>query len=425
MERNKVIAVFTSLKLTVACLGVGVVLVFFGTLAQVNEGLYLAQNRWFRSFFIWWGPPGVDWKVPIFPGGYLAGTVLVVNLVMAHLKRFQLTWKKLGIHVTHTGVILLLLGQLATDLLSRETQMRFAEGETRNFSESGMHYELAFISDVDADTEEVVAIPETLLAQGGELKHERLPFTVRVKSYWRNSDPSFRAPKAANAPPLTTNGVARYFDFKQDEETHKMDAKNVPTALIELPGSEGSFGAWVVSGWAGDEGMVSAVRRSFERQLGPDMAASMASCLSEPQAVQGDGRKFTFTLRPARVYKPFSMTLLQTTHTVYRGTKSASNPEGIPKDFRSRIRIANSRTGEDREAEIYMNSPLRYEGLTFYQYQMDREEVSQGGRGISVLQVVRNPSWLTPYVGCGLVGGGLVIQFMMHLVGFIKKRRIA
>ena len=239
-----------------ACLAAGVVLVFLGTLAQVNEGLYLAQNRWFRSFFIWWGPPGVDWTFPIFPGGYLVGTVLVVNLVLAHFKRFQLTWKKLGIHVTHTGVILLLLGQLATDLLSRETQMRFAEGETRNFSESGMHYELAFLSDVDADTEEVVAIPETLLAQGGELKHQKLPFTVRVKSYWRNSDPSFRAPMAANAPPLTTNGVARHFDFKPAEETHKMDAKNVPTALIELAGSAGSLGAWVVSGWAGDEGKI-------------------------------------------------------------------------------------------------------------------------------------------------------------------------
>jgi hypothetical protein len=41
----------------------------------------------------------------------------------------------------------------------------------------------------------------------------------------------------------------------------------------------------------------------------------------------------------------------------------------------------------------------------------------------SVLQVVRNPSWLTPYIGCALVAAGLVTQFMFHLVGFIAKRK--
>jgi hypothetical protein len=41
----------------------------------------------------------------------------------------------------------------------------------------------------------------------------------------------------------------------------------------------------------------------------------------------------------------------------------------------------------------------------------------------SVLQIVRNPSWLTPYIGCALVATGLVTQFMFHLVGFISKRK--
>ena len=69
--------IFTSLRLTVVCLAVGILLVFFGTLAQVNEGLYNAQHRWFRSFFVWWSPAGANWKIPMFPGGYLVGTVLL------------------------------------------------------------------------------------------------------------------------------------------------------------------------------------------------------------------------------------------------------------------------------------------------------------------------------------------------------------
>src|SRR5207237_5313511 len=151
----------TSLRLTVVCLAFGLVLVVFGTLAQVNEGLYHAQNRWFRSFFVWWGPEGGGWQIPFFPGGYLVGAVLLVNLLAAHLKRFQLAWKKLGIHVTHAGIILLLVGQLTTDLLSRETQMRFVEGETRDYSESAQSNELVFMTDAANSAEdEVISISE-------------------------------------------------------------------------------------------------------------------------------------------------------------------------------------------------------------------------------------------------------------------------
>jgi hypothetical protein len=68
---------------------------------------------------------------------------------------------------------------------------------------------------------------------------------------------------------------------------------------------------------------------------------------------------------------------------------------------------------------------LRYAGLTFYQYQMDAGEAAeQAGRvPSSVLQVVRNPAWLTPYLGCAMVAAGLVTQFLFHLVGFVSKRK--
>ena len=116
---DSIVKFFTSLRLTVVCLGLAVLLVFFGTLAQVDDGLYMAQAKWFRSFIVWWGPRGAGWRIPVFPGGYLIGGVLLVNLIAAHIKRFQFTRKKFGIHLLHAGIILLLLGQLATDLLSR------------------------------------------------------------------------------------------------------------------------------------------------------------------------------------------------------------------------------------------------------------------------------------------------------------------
>jgi cytochrome c biogenesis protein ResB len=148
------------------------------------------------------------------------------------------------------------------------------------------------------------------------------------------------------------------------------------------------------------------------------MTQGIINKLTAPQAVEVGGKSFSFILRPLQVRHPFSLTLLKATHTVYPGTD-------IPKDFRSRVLLKNSKTGEKREVEISMNHPLRYGGYTYYQYQMDAGQAAQqaGRTPTSVLSVVRNPSWLTPYIGCAMVGLGLMIQFLYHLVGFVSKRK--
>jgi hypothetical protein len=66
-----------------------------------------------------------------------------------------------------------------------------------------------------------------------------------------------------------------------------------------------------------------------------------------------------------------------------------------------------------------MNNPLRYGGETYYQASFDPD--NEG----TILQVVRNPGWLTPYFACVLVAAGLVVQFSMHLFGFAASRRTA
>src|SRR5579863_10414035 len=133
---KKIVSFFTSLKLTVALLACAIVLVFIGTLAQVDEGLYEAQSHYFRQWLVV-APHMFGYKILIvLPGGYLIGTLLLVNLISAHIYRFKFGWKRTGILLTHAGVILLLVGQLATDMLAHETQMRLVEGESKNYSES-------------------------------------------------------------------------------------------------------------------------------------------------------------------------------------------------------------------------------------------------------------------------------------------------
>jgi hypothetical protein len=411
---KKTVNFFTSLKLTATLLAFAIILVFVGTLAQADEGLYGAQAHYFKQWIVV-GANLFGHKIPLLlPGGYLLGTLLLVNLVVTHICRFQLTPKKIGIQLAHAGIIVLLVGQLATDMLARELQMHFVEGETRNYSDSAGDYELIFLS-----SGEITAVPQSMLKAGGEISSEKtgLPFAIIVKSFWKNSDMNFRAPMLQNGPPLATNGIAVNFDFREMPAVKTMDQRNIPTALVEFTTPAGSLGSWVASDWAGDPALVEAVRNSYA-QMGADMAKKITDQLIVPQTIEIGDKTFTFTMRPTRVYHPFSLTLLKATHTVYPGTD-------IPKDFRSRVLLNNSQTGEKREVEISMNHPLRYGGFTFYQYQMDAGQVAeQAGRTpSSVLSVVRNPSWLTPYVGCAMVGLGLVVQFMYHLVGFVSKRK--
>src|ERR1700737_5284025 len=103
---------FTSLKLTVFCFACAMILVFLGTLDQVNIGVYEAENRYFKSFFLYFTPPGTTLKIPWFPSGYLVGGLLLVNLIAAHLARFKFSWKKAGILVLHSGGILLTILQV-------------------------------------------------------------------------------------------------------------------------------------------------------------------------------------------------------------------------------------------------------------------------------------------------------------------------
>ncbi len=416
---NRFTKFLTSLRLTVVLLAFAIILIWVGTVAQADEGLYQAQTRYFKQWIVL-GATMFGHHVPlILPGGYLIGTVLLVNLLAAHISRFQFTWKKLGIHIAHSGIILLLVGQLATDMFSRETMLRFSEGQTKNYSESARYYELAVTSDAGNGKEQVITVPDRLLAKGGEIKSQNLPFTIRVKQYLINSEPSFRAPMMQSGPPVTTNGIAQYFDFHEVAESKSMDSRNIPTALLEIVGPNGSLGDWVASDWAGEEVLMDVVRSSYGN-AGGGIGDAVAAHLSEPQAIQIAGRKYAFTIRPERVYRPFSLTLLTFTHSVYPGTVSAADPQGVPKDFRSRVRLDNPQTGEHREVEIFMNTPLRYQGETFYQASFDKSDPR-----VSVLQVVRNPGWLTPYIGCVMVAFGLAFQFMLHLVGFISRRRVS
>src|SRR6478672_7218637 len=203
---GKFVDLITSLKLTIVCLAAGMALIFAGTLAQVHLGIHEAQQRYFQSMFVWWPPEGRGFQIPIFPGGHLIGAVLLIILIAAHVKRFRWTWRKLGIHLTHAGLIIMLAGGLFTDLFAVESHMRLSGGDTKNYSIDLRLMELVVIDTTDPETDQVTSIPEALLRSSRPIDHPSLPFKLVVKNFYRNSRLQILSKAGPNARPIANQG---------------------------------------------------------------------------------------------------------------------------------------------------------------------------------------------------------------------------
>ena len=274
-----------------------------------------------------------------------------------------------------------MIGELLSGLWQEDYDLVLDNGQTKNYAESERDNELAVIDDTDPKTDQVVAIPEALLADGETVQNPHLPFRVVPKLYYPNGNLRMRR-DAPEAPPTpATQGIGPQIAATPLPATGKEDERNLPAAFVELIGVNGSLGTWLVS-----------------------------PGLPMPQHFSYGGRNWKMLMRFRRRYFPFSVSLLKFSHDIYAGTD-------IPKNFSSRVRL--TAPSLQREILIYMNNPLRYGGLTFYQKSFANNDTT------SILQVVRNPSWRLPYIACAMMALGLVLQFCLHLAGFARRRRAA
>ena len=379
---NRLLGGISSLRLTLVCLSAAFVLVFAGTLAQVRLGLFFVQEQYFQSWFVWWSAASGSFKIPVFPGGHLIGAVLLVNLIAVLIRRFTWSWHKLGIQLIHFGIIIMLAGGLATDLFSVCSYMRLKEGETKNYSDDSTRMELAVTDLTDTESARVTAVPGTVLADGGTISYdESLPFRIIVRSFYHNSELKMIGQDNSTAVPASGNGAGTRISVKAMPPATRMDERDVMSAVLEIVPVKGgnSLGTWLVS-----------------------------VAMAEPQEFALDGRRWSVHLRPARYYKPYSLTLQDFSHDVYPGTQ-------IPKNFSSKVTLDDAKHNEHRQVVIYMNHPLRYLGDTYYQSGFEPDNSG------TILQVVRNPSYQAPYIACVIVSLGLMFQFTRHLTGFARR----
>lgn len=384
---RRLLEMASSPMLTLVGLAAAMILVFAGTMAQVHLDTQIVQERYFQSIFVWWSSSSHGFKMPVFPGGHLIGAVLLMNLIAVHLVRFRWTWRHLGIQLTHAGLVILLIGGFFTDLLSVESDMRLTEGETKNYSENFQKMELIISHKIPNDQEQVTAIPMSRLRPGQAIQHASLPFGLQIRQVYMRSrlqnidETDTRAVPAANHGAGTRVAVSEAPESSGPGDQHARATASIVIEIVPMPSDPktASLGTWLVS-----------------------------EAIGTPQTIIYANQVWSIAMRPVRYYKPYSITLQKFTHERYPGTE-------IAKNFASRLTLIDPERNEHRDVLIYMNHPLRYRGETFYQAGFDQDDKT------TILQVVRNPSFMAPYIACIIVSIGLLIQFAMHLTGMKMK----
>lgn len=385
---DEIVVPLASIRLTVTLLALSILLVFFGTLAQIDQGIWTVVSRYFRSIWVW-VPLQIFFPRAmvvgggfVFPGGWLLGGLLLANLIAAHAVRFAWNWQRAGIILIHLGIILLLVGELATGLFAVEANMTIDEGSWSNYVEDARACELAIVDPSDPQHDEHTTVSEALLRAGGLIRHEVLPFDVRVEKWFANSRMIETGDAGEN--PASAGAGQRYVAVERPptsgtDTDQKVDVPSLYATLIER-GSGKALGTWLFTLWLNE------------------------------QHVEVGGKHYDVALRNRRTYKPYTLHLIDFKHDKYMGTE-------IPKNFSSHVRVVDPGQGVDREVLIYMNHPLRYAGETFYQSSF------KPGDTATILQVVRNPGWLLPYIACGLVTLGMLAHFGLRVGRSMGKKR--
>jgi hypothetical protein len=453
-------AALGSLKLTVALLGAAILLVFFGTMAQVDQGIWPVLRQYFRCWIAWvdlkifnWFLPagwGLDGGFPL-PGGWLIGGALVVNLLVAHAQRISLkasggrlaggllvtaagaglTWFAISrvFDADSSGEVIspswrvtrqLLEGAGAALVLYWGCRMLFARKAGIVLLHAGII--MMMVSELWTGlfaVEARMSIDEGQTVNHAEdIRHVELAIVDR-------SDPAVDdvavVPEALLRRGVTVRDPELPFDvevvrYLVNSELRQR-ARHDPSPATAGDGLQAVAEERPPESGAGGAGKIDAASAyvSFkDKATGESLGCYLTSVLlSRTQSVTAGGKPYEIALRFKRILKPYAVHLKDFQFNRYPGSNT-------PKDYSSYIRLIDAERGVDRDVRIWMNNPLRYRGDTLYQADFD-----QRTERTTILQVVENRGWMVPYVGCMIVATGLLGQFLATLIGFLRKRAVA
>jgi len=350
----------SSSRITVICLFLLFVLTFWGTIAQVQQGLYVAQERFFNSFFFL--AAGV---IP-FPGAQLVLWVLFINLMAMMMTSLQKLSRleNVGLLIIHVGLILYFFAAFMVFHVYKESNVHLTQGQGTNISASYTEWELAYWTS-EGHERQVIAIDTTDFKPGYSIPFTTHDFTVSVDQFYLNSD-------EIDEPNAKMQLVPKAVDREREQ--------NIQSGIFNI------------------------------KSQGQSHALTLYGAEGRPTALSLGGQKYYFILRHKRFELPFTIRLKSFKAEFHPGTQ-------IAKSFESMVTLTTA--GLQRQVRIYMNNPLRYKDYTVYQASYDTD---QEGRQYSTLAVVKNFARVLPYIACFVVFFGLALHFLIQ--AFMAKGRL-
>jgi hypothetical protein len=367
-----IIKKLASVKITVVCLFLLFVLTFWGTVAQVNQGLYAAQERFFASLIF------LVFNIIPFPGAQLVLWVLFINLTCVTVTRFIHYFKPryAGILVIHFGLLSYLAAAFVIFHVSVESNVHLKEKEGTNISASYSDWELACWTQ-KGDKRKVSAFDLSGAMNGQRLKFNAIPVEVIVNQFYPNAHAySFEQKEKNKSAPVNASGIA----LLEPQEILIEREKNVAGGVFEVrsPGQKNTdillYGAETV-----------------------------------PTSVQIGETTYYFALQHKKFQLPLTIELVDFRADFHPGTEMA-------KSYESTVKITRGDTS--REVVISMNNPLTFRDYTFFQASYD---IDSQGNEYSTFAVVKNVGRFLPYISSLITFSGLALHFFM--MAFSSRRK--
>ena len=371
IKNNRAIKQLSSLKLTVLCLFILVILIVWGTVYQAENGLFHAQQKFFHSwFFLLLG------FIP-FPGTNLIMFVLFANLVTSIIFRIGFNWQKSGNLFIHLGILVLLSGGFISSQTSIESVLTLKEGSETNLSSAYHDWEVAVWVEKEGEGS-AYAFDTKGLKPGKTVNFPLLGITLKISTVYKNCQAFVNQNSSTQENITNSSGIVVLKPLKGE----KKPARNTPGLIF-----------------------------SIQKPAGSNKQILLFANDPQPSRVTLNQKILVFYLRKMKFQLPFSLKLLDFKKVLHPGSNMA-------KSFESRVEINDEHL--NREVRISMNKPLRYKDYTIFQsqYFIDRR-----GNEYTVLAVVKNAARLFPYFASGIIFLGMVVHFIMALWPGFRRRR--
>ncbi|HIA47121.1 MAG TPA: hypothetical protein EYN96_03925 [Candidatus Hydrogenedentes bacterium] len=358
-------------------------IILFGTLYQVDNGLYAAQQKYFDSVFVLHqiGPI----TIPL-PGAYTLLVLVAVNLVFGGFIRIRKNRYTAGVLITHFGIAFMLVSCALTFHFANRGHMRLYETQSSNEFVSYVDWAIEIGGIGDDQTLHVIQDTEFSDLTNGKTRvfhNADLPFELKLSDYSINSWVN----QERDVMPTNSRIVDGFFldNMKPDLQAER----NAPGVYVEITDKETQHAT---------EGILWGYSNA-------------------PLTVMSGDQAWLINLTRKRWSLPFKVTLDEFIHEQHAGT-------GMAKSFESYI--TKTKDGKEDIVRIWMNHPLRHDGYTFFQESWSPPNPETGEPLYSQFAVVRNPGDQGPLYACIIVSIGLLFHFTQKLLAYMRieaKRR--